>query len=46
MDWKIPLFTYENTTVYLKSIVESNESPDYLYANFYFVHEIDNSASF
>lgn len=43
MDWKIPLFTYENTTVYLKSIVESNESPDYLYANFYFVHEIDKS---
>lgn len=43
IDWKIPLFTYENTTVYLKSIVESNESPDYLYANFYFVHKINRS---
>ncbi|AEE95501.1 hypothetical protein [Mahella australiensis] len=42
IDWKIPLFTYENTTAYLKSIVESNESPDKLYANFYFIHDISN----
>lgn len=39
MDWKIPVLTYGDTTVYLKSIVESNESPDYLYALFYFVHD-------
>ncbi|NLO83056.1 MAG: hypothetical protein GX094_08390 [Clostridiales bacterium] len=40
IDWKIPLFTCENTTVYLKCIVQSNESPDYLYAIFYFIHDI------
>lgn len=43
IDWKIPLFTYENTTIYLKSIVESNESPDYLYASFYFIHDVAKS---
>lgn len=43
IDWRIPLFTYENTTAYLKCIVESNESPDYLYAIFYFIHDVDGS---
>lgn len=42
IDLKIPLFTFDNTTAYLKAIVESNESPDYLNALIYFVHHIDN----
>jgi len=42
LDLKIPLFKYGNTTAYLKAIVESNESPDYLYALIYFVHDIQN----
>lgn len=44
IDWKIPLFTYENTTVYLRSIVESNESPEYLYAWVYFVHDVNKTS--
>lgn len=42
IDWKIPLISYENTTIYLKSIVEANESTEQLYANLYMIHDIDN----
>jgi Antirepressor regulating drug resistance, predicted signal transduction N-terminal membrane component len=41
-DWKIPLFSHENSTLYLKGIFESNSDKDYLNALLYFINDIDN----
>lgn len=43
IDLKVPMLEYKNSTLYLKSISEANGDKNYLFADFYFIHEINES---